>query len=216
MRNPDHWDLIQIVTRQRLNGLSSTEFFQHVNALTGEEQKNWYAWRAGMPDWACVVQLNKYNSSVNPTSAPDLNIAQPVAQVAQVEAVAQATAVMAQPNFVQAAAGGAQDRRKHRRHAVRTKVVVLFNGQAFRAFSKDISVGGLLLLNQIPWKFDNANCSVFVSNPKGGQSLEFTGKVLSDPQDPCRVQFQSPSENFLLTLNQWLEETKLNSMKPAA
>ncbi|MFL5815411.1 MAG: PilZ domain-containing protein [Bdellovibrionia bacterium] len=221
MRNPDHWDLIQIVTRQRLTGLTSHDVFQHVNALPEAEQKNWYAWRAGMPDWACVVQLKKYNTDVNTLAEPKLQVIEPT-EVAQ--AIAQTvpvvnpteTSVAAQSVIEKTSAAAATDRRKHRRHAVRTKIVVLFNGQAYRAFSKDISVGGLLLLNQIPWKFENATCSVFVSNPRGGQALEFSGKVLSDPKDPCRFQFQNPSEKFLDTLNDWLEGAQLNSMKSAA
>jgi hypothetical protein len=220
MRNPDHWDLIQIVTRQRLTGLTSNDVFQHVNALPEGEQKNWYAWRAGMPDWVCVVQLKQFSADVNSLAEPTIQAIQPT-EVAQTIAqsmpiVSPDASPVAAQSPIENATAAATERRKHRRHSVRTKIVVLFNGQAYRAFSKDISVGGLLLLNQIPWKFENATCSVFVSNPSGGQALEFTGKVLSDPKDPCRFQFQNPSEKFLDTLNDWLEGAKLNSMKSVA
>jgi hypothetical protein len=157
--------------------------------------------------------MKQYAASDNPVVEPSLKISEPA--VVTPEAVVQATAVEAAPKYGQASSG-ATDRRKHRRHAVKTKIVVMLNGQVYRAFSKDISVGGLLLMNQIPWKFENTNCTVFVSNPRGGQALEFTGKVLSDPKDPCRFEFQNPAEKFLITLNQWLEESQLNPMNPAA
>jgi len=189
VRNPDQWELIQIVSRQRLSGLSSAAVLQHLSLTPVEEQRNWYAWRAGMADWVCVFQLKEFSLHVNPPTLPEMTRVEPSAAV---------------------------DRRKHPRHQVRTKIVILFNGQAFRSFSKDISMGGLLLLNHIPWKFDQKSCSVFVSNPTGGQALEFTGKVLSDPKDPLRVRFHDPSESFLLTLNEWIESAQLNLNKSAA
>jgi hypothetical protein len=103
------------------------------------------------------------------------------------------------------AAAKQTERRKHARHKIRTKVVIVFNGQAFRSYSKDISMGGLLLANPIPWSFNQSHCSVFISNPHGGQAIEFTGRVLSSPKDPLRVEFHNPSQAFLAMLAKWLQ-----------
>jgi hypothetical protein len=228
MANPDLWELIHIVNRQRLSGLRTEDVIQHLSSVIAEDHKHWFAWRSGMADWLCVKQLREFAAELAPPP-PEMPAPPPAYQEAAPAASNAATAAVSQDDAptesfesrhsdkeVADVPKKGSERRKSTRYNVRTKVVIVFNGQAFRSYSKDISVGGLLLANSIPWELRNKKCSVFISNPDGSQALEFVGKVLSDSKNPFRVEFANPSEAFLKTLTQWLESLKASNSITAA
>lgn len=80
----------------------------------------------------------------------------------------------------------------------------MYGGQTFRSYSKNVSAGGLLLENEIPWSLPGQICKVYLHNEGNEERIEFRARVISDAANPFRISFENPSPSYVATLENWM------------
>lgn len=85
------------------------------------------------------------------------------------------------------------DRRRDPRHNFKIEVVLVSKARSFRTYSKNISLSGTMLENEIPRDFLNAHFDLIIVNPFEGDPskarLLFRAKIVGDVKDPRRLMF---------------------------
>jgi hypothetical protein len=148
------------------------------------------------------VSLN--NSTQAPTAPPTvaLEVQKPITGNHRL-AVATTPAPAPQP-AAPAAEVPEVDRRKHVRHRAKLKAIIEMNGRTFRTFTKDVSLGGLLLQDVLPWPVTNEACKVYLASPDGKESIEFRSRIVVDLKNPKRIAFDDASAEFTGKLEAWI------------
>jgi len=187
-----------VIERQYIDPLDTAAARSFVAQLDASEKEFWFLWRDGYPDWVKVS---------DPHDLAEFQNASPPSVMAS-SAIARAIAgLMKDPG---------KDRRKHERLALRLKVVILTEDKkTFRSFTKDVSLGGLLLENPLPWPVPEQACEVFIAAPGEVEAIQFRAKILSDLKNPLRIEFQDCDKVFLEKLNQWIAAVAQKSLKAA-
>ena len=72
------------------------------------------------------------------------------------------------------------NRRAHERFNVKLQVVILSEENAFRTFTRNISMGGLALEKAIPKNLTGSQCSIFISDPTSHRKISFSGVVIAE------------------------------------
>jgi hypothetical protein len=96
------------------------------------------------------------------------------------------------------------EHRRHERHELRLRVVVLSGTRSFRSFSKNISRGGLLLEHVVPTELVGEKCRVIVSSPDLKENIEFLARLAGDSENPRALCFEKGNEEFIKRLEAWI------------
>ncbi|MBL7556856.1 MAG: PilZ domain-containing protein [Bdellovibrionaceae bacterium] len=127
------------------------------------------------------------------------------------------TALPPEPNTAnvsQAAANnaGKKHNRRYPRINGRLRTIITNKAKAFMTFTKDISLGGIQVENNIPQDILNSEIEVYVSDPTGKKSILFRCHPVGDMKNPCRFSFAKADEKNLQKLSQWLDDlAKINA-----
>lgn len=102
-----------------------------------------------------------------------------------------------------------QSRRTLSRHNFKLEVILVSRKKTFRTYSKNISLGGTLLEDEIPKDFLNQPFDLFIINrfeqdPKKGKLL-FKAKIIGDFTNPRRLMFLDADPLMLSGLNALLQ-----------
>lgn len=97
-----------------------------------------------------------------------------------------------------------ENARKSPRVKLRLKVVVTDGSRSFRAYSVNVSLGGLLLEKRIPWSMNGKTCQVYLSNENSSESISFVARILSSGSDPFRLAFEECDPKYLIILQSWM------------
>lgn len=101
---------------------------------------------------------------------------------------------------------------------LRLQVVLITDQEAFRTFTKNVSMGGMALEKPVPKKLLGKDCTIFLSEPGSTAKISFAGTVLTESDGPNasrhRIMFGECSDLSRDTLRQWLESSL--SVKKAA
>lgn len=98
-----------------------------------------------------------------------------------------------------------QDRRKHPRFDIRYRVIVRNDNLTFRTFSRNVSLGGLALEMPVPEALLGSECQIYVGNPKTGENIRFSGKLVANRTDSQYFVFLKSSPDSLSKLQKWVE-----------
>ncbi len=101
------------------------------------------------------------------------------------------------------------DRRTNQRHAMKIEVILLRKeGRAFRTYSKDISLGGTLLVDEIPLEFRKEQFDlIFVNHLETDpekKKVTLKAKIVGDYAQPRRLNFVETSEGTFSGLKDML------------
>lgn len=203
------WNLTHSVHRFEVNGLSTEECVGFLANFPSEERAQWFAWRAGMDQWAkCVECVELTVSNLTEAWLFQSHIeAEPPKEAPREEAPREEEKPVAHAKVT-----NIEEKRKHPRVPLRVNVVVVHGKQSFRSYSKNVSRGGLLLEKKIPWSLPGQSCKVFLTNEETNERIEFTAKVISDSSNPFRIGFEDSENRFNSILQVWIEQ----AMKQAA
>lgn len=101
------------------------------------------------------------------------------------------------------------DRRKELRHKFKIEVILLTNSGSFRSHSKDISLSGTQLEDEIPIEFAKTSLEIVLVNPfesdRTKDRILFRGKVVGDPNGTSRLMFLDQNPDLLTKLNALLK-----------
>lgn len=110
---------------------------------------------------------------------------------------------------VPAKASSGADRRKNERHNFKIEVVLVSKYKSFRTYSKDISLSGTLLEDEIPKNFLNHPFDLIIVNPyekdPSKARLLFRAKIVGDMTDPRRLMFIEQDVEMTLKLDALLK-----------
>tara|TARA_B110001454_G_C12723300_1_gene436343 strand:+ start:5544 stop:6653 length:1110 start_codon:yes stop_codon:yes gene_type:complete len=102
--------------------------------------------------------------------------------------------------------------RRYPRIKGRLRTIITNKSKAFMTFTKDISLGGIWVENNIPQDILNSEIEVYVSDPTGKKSILFRCHPVGDLKSPCRFSFAKADEKNLQKLSQWLDDlAKMNA-----
>lgn len=191
------WRLFHTETRQEIVGLTTQDVVNHLSRVAAEDLAFWFAWRDGWPAWGPVV------------SCPDLMGDKPIDKMTvppPPPSLGTAKKKEKQEKKPPAPPKGEWTQRKFPRIDARLEVVVVYEKKMFRAWTKNVSLGGLLLEKEVPWEIQGKVCEVFISDLSGKEKIRFMAKILSGTKDPFRIAFSEDTEKFKAKLEQWLRE----------
>jgi len=101
------------------------------------------------------------------------------------------------------------DRRRDTRHTYRIEVVLVSKTKSFRTHSKNISLSGTLLENEIPKEFLKKPFDLIILNPfetdPAKSRLLFRAKIVGDLTDPRRLMFIEQDVEMTLKLDALLK-----------
>lgn len=100
-----------------------------------------------------------------------------------------------------------KETRRHERHNLRLRVVILAGTRSFRSFSKNISKGGLFLEHVVPVELVGEKCRVIISSPDLKENIEFQARLAGDSQNPRALSFEGGNSEFMGRLEAWLSSS---------
>lgn len=98
-----------------------------------------------------------------------------------------------------------RERRKHPRFEIKLRVIVTNKKNTFLTFTKDVSLGGLQLINEIPEYIFEGESEVFINGPNNKDSIKFKCKAIGDQQHKTRLQFEHSDAKLVEKLQLWID-----------
>lgn len=109
-------------------------------------------------------------------------------------------------------AGPKRHNRRYPRIKGRLRTIITNKAKAFMTFTRDISLGGIQVENNIPQDILNSEIEVYISDPTGKKSILFRCHPVGDLKNPLRFSFAKADEKNLQKLSQWLDDlAKINA-----
>lgn len=190
----EKWHLFDRATRQQVSELTLSEVVEKLGAVGPEARSGWYAWRAGFADWTPVRNCPEILRALGAKNPPSLVPPPPP------------TPLFTNAGWTENRRQERVERRKHPRFQIRLKVVVLSDTRTFRSFTRDASLGGLLLEHKLPaWVSSSPNCRILISSPAGDRTIGFVARVLPDTANMRRLAFLTSDAETESELAGWLE-----------
>lgn len=110
------------------------------------------------------------------------------------------------PDTPKTKGSGQQNTRKFPRIKGRLRTILTNKAKAFITYSRDISLGGISLENNIPKEILQGEIEVYISDPTGRKSIVFTCHPVGDAENSNRFSFSKTDGKQLVKLTQWLED----------
>jgi len=234
------WDVNNPTTQDFRLGLDEAELVSFLTSIPEAELSQWQVARSDAPDqWmACLdlpaLRLISFGFGIIPA---ELGLSE--VQLGWIEAqlrnkvkvppaaplVIPSTSHSAPMPPVQAPAAPVQvqnswvERRKNPRMKLRLQVVLIQGKDAFRTFTRDISLGGMALEKAVPQKMIGSECTIFITDPRSNVKYPFEGRVL--PEAPgsnsskYRLMFAEMGSVSRKALEAWLNQVVSASKKAA-
>ena len=111
----------------------------------------------------------------------------------------------AAPAATAPSAAAENGKRRKPRYKIRVWVTLISGTQSFRAFTREISLGGLSLEHKVPTALLGTFCRIYVHGASEGERIEMRCRVAADPRNPRRIQFLSPEPEALERLSLWIK-----------
>lgn len=108
-----------------------------------------------------------------------------------------------------------RERRKFTRYDVKLRVIITNKKNTFLTFTKDVSLGGLQLMNDIPEYIFQGESEVFISGPNNRDNIKFKCKAIGDNQHKSRLQFEDSDQVLLEKLQLWIDHIVKPQVKSA-
>ncbi len=100
------------------------------------------------------------------------------------------------------------EQRKFARYDMRLKVIISNKEKTFLSYTKNVSVGGVMLEDKIPRDYFNAETEIFISSPKKNEFVAFRCVPVGDDKEPTRFSFGQISKASLDKFQDWITKVK--------
>lgn len=201
------WYLYNSLTESRINALELGAALEILLKVNEDELEYWFAWKKEMSEWVKVEQLSEFKKElekikVSPPPPPP----PPPFSGPKIPKLPSRQESQASLHSTAAKEVVFHEKRKHKRYNIELKVIFKKENSIFRTFTKNISLGGVALKNQVPTEFTQGECEVIISSPKWNENIIFSGRIAENLNNSNRVQFIESKEYFTEKLEQWLKE----------
>ena len=130
-----------------------------------------------------------------------------LSQIRKIKGEARKKPLQEKPALAKASSGS--DRRRDERHNFKIEVVLVSKYKSFRTYSRDISLSGTQLEDEIPKDFLNFPFDLIIVNPyekdPTKSRLLFRAKIVGDMTDPRRLMFIEQDVEMTLKLDALLK-----------
>lgn len=99
------------------------------------------------------------------------------------------------------------EKRKHHRISARYRCIIRSTTLTFRTFTKDISLGGVALEDEIPMDLIGTHCMIYISSSKINKNLRFK-IILTSRSITKYFTFKDADQKLLEELKVWLDLEK--------
>ncbi len=98
------------------------------------------------------------------------------------------------------------DTRQHDRVEKRLRIMIVADDKIFRTYCKNISLGGILLENDVPAELRDKPCRIIIGSEERLENIELSGVLLGDDDsDSTRFRFEEDARpTFIGRLNSWI------------
>ncbi len=100
------------------------------------------------------------------------------------------------------------EQRKYARFDMRLKVIISNKEKTFLSYTKNVSIGGVMLEDKIPRDYFNAETEIFISSPKKNEFVAFRCVPVGDDKEPTRFSFGQISKASLDKFQDWITKVK--------
>jgi hypothetical protein len=239
------WSVKNSSSQEVFSNLTDADFVSFLTAIPGAEFTYWLAMRSDVPQWFPCSELPAFKlrrfglppiptelamtpeqiawleRHISPAAASAPATAPPGMQTTvRPEAGFEPTRVIAPAPAPKAPqAGHFTERRRHPRKDIKLQVVLISDNNAFRTFTKNISMGGMALEKAVPEKLLGTECTIFLSEPGNHHKFHFTGSVLAEqagahaPRN--RLVFGQLDDVSREALGRWIDATGGEEKKSA-
>jgi hypothetical protein len=101
-----------------------------------------------------------------------------------------------------------EDRRRTPRALLRCRLVMTIANTRYENWSKNVSLGGMLLESPLPIAMNGQSGLVLISLAHAGLSLRLQAKVQASPHSQARLVFAEADGRLLARLGQWLQQRR--------
>ena len=208
MRDTSVWTLGNVKNPQleklHVIGLESAKWI--VRNIPEADYKYWYVQKRGWEKAKKLAKCEEFCDALSEIASPPFTL--PSDQERTVATASHKSMSMphtpAQTPTIEGSKRGYVDR-KHKRVNARFRVLIFFGDKVFRAHSKDISLGGLLLESSIPQTFVGKNCKVRIGSQNQKMNIEFNAELREIKENGTRLVFEpKQGDNGAEILNHWL------------
>ncbi len=178
-RKPHLWCLFRKLDGRIIEGLLFDEARAFISNLDTSQLENWFAWKDECPDWRPVNQVDGLTEmiyrvpSVSPPPPPKGTEESSLAPLDEPQfrqtATNEAIAVLTSDFVV----------RNKKRYKKRMQITILSGSRIFRTFTKDISVGGMNLDENVP-EWVAGHFKVRIAKPNSKQQIELMCCLIAD------------------------------------
>ncbi|MFN8790667.1 MAG: PilZ domain-containing protein [Bdellovibrionales bacterium] len=105
---------------------------------------------------------------------------------------------------------GRENQRKSPRYGIRLKVIISNKEKTFLSYTKNVSIGGVALEDNIPAEYfaPDKDTEIFISSPKKNEFLAFRCTPVGDQSDPKNFSFGQISPESLQKFQLWIDNLK--------
>ncbi len=224
------WSVKNSASQETFENLSDAEFVSFLTAIPGSEFSLWLAKRSDFPQWFSCTELPAFRLRRFGFQPIPTELAMTPEQIIWLERQLVETQAHARPATAApvaavptppapAAVQSWTERRQHPRKDVKLQVVLISDNNAFRTFTRNISMGGMALEKPVPEKLLGAECTIFLSEPGYNHKFHFTGSVLAESSGPKaprqRLVFGQMDAISRDALGRWIEAAGHSEKKAA-
>jgi hypothetical protein len=196
------WHLYNQVTKEKRSNVAETSLIGWLQTLSPREQKQWLCWQTGYSGWLPLTEDEKLIPYLPVTSAQEEPPPMPekTASVRPSEKRKVTAHEKAKENSA--------EQRRNPRVNTRLRAVLTNKKSSFISFTKNISLSGILLENEIPRHIFSGACEIYLTGPDLKESIKFQCVPVGSEDNPCRLQFSQVSDKYQTILENWLSDLK--------
>lgn len=188
-----HWHLFHLTTQQTFQNLSFSEANKKIQQGKKEE---WYCWQPQFVDWKPVREVSDFMPVSSKKAVP------PPPPPARAFKTAD----------IQTSETQTSEKRKHPRHNVQLKVIIVKGSSAFKTMTVDISEGGLRLNKPLPQTWLDSDCDIFIFHPASNRAIKISSRLVGTGSIRSRLTFAD--NHALHELKQWIESLSKKKTEP--
>ena len=100
----------------------------------------------------------------------------------------------------------AAEKRAHPRYEIRLRVIIKSGRHTYLTFTKDVSLGGLNLVNNVPESIFNTEAEIYISAPDQKNKVMFLCQPVASPLGRSRLMFTQINEKKQTILAAWIDQ----------
>lgn len=99
-----------------------------------------------------------------------------------------------------------EERRLFPRFNISLRVIIKSGKSTFLTFTKDVSIGGLNLMNEVPESIFNSEAEIYITAPDQKNNIMFTCLPVSSRLGKSRLMFTNINQNKQKIFSEWLQQ----------